>query len=60
MARRSRGGSKPFALSTVFYLFLILVAPLAFLSTANAQDDQVPLEDDVKGKDLGTGMEDPA
>lgn len=51
MAGRSRGSS----LIPLFYLLLIFVAPLAFLNTANAQDDQVPLEDDAKTKDLGTG-----
>lgn len=45
MARRSRGGTSPFAWSTVFYLLLVFIAPLAFLGTASAQDDQAPLQE---------------
>ncbi|KAI9842888.1 MAG: ATPase with role in protein import into the ER [Thelocarpon superellum] len=58
MARHSRSGS-PAAWSTVLYLLLIFVAPLAFLGTAHA-DDQAPLQDkaenygSVIGIDLGT------
>lgn len=51
MAGRSRGNSAPFAWTTVFYLLLVLVAPLAFLHTANAQDEQQPIRED-----LGDGM----
>lgn len=48
MAHRSRGGSTPFAWTTVFYLLLIFVAPLAFLQTANAQDEaQKPIREDL-------------
>ncbi|TID27641.1 immunoglobulin heavy chain-binding protein KAR2 [Venturia nashicola] len=55
---RSRGGSSSFGLSTLFYLFLVLCAPLFFTTLANA-DDQVPLKDNavtgpVIGIDLGT------
>lgn len=55
---RSRGGSSSFGLSTLFYLFLVLCAPLLFSTPANA-DDQVPLKDNavtgpVIGIDLGT------
>ena len=39
MASRSRGASKPFQWTTIFYLLLIFVAPLALLGTAHAQDD---------------------
>ena len=54
MAGHGRGSS----LLPIFYLLLIFIAPLAFLNTANAQDDaQVPLEDSdsIGNKDLGTG-----
>lgn len=48
----------PFTLSTIFYLLLVFVAPLALVNHANAQeDDQVPLQKDVGqviGIDLGT------
>lgn len=57
MAGRSRGGSTPFAWTTIFYLLLIFVAPLAFIQTARAEDDQAPLREDlgdVIGIDLGT------
>ncbi len=50
MAGRSRGGSTPFAWTTVFYLLLVLIAPFALLQTARAQDEQAPLKED-----LGTG-----
>jgi heat shock protein 5 len=55
---RSRGGSSGFGLSTIFYLFLVLCAPLLFSTLANA-DDQEPLKDNavsgpVIGIDLGT------
>ena len=53
MARRSRTsrGSSPAAWSTVLYLLLVLVAPLALMGTARA-DDQVPLQE--KAEDYGT------
>ncbi|MCJ1301721.1 ATPase with role in protein import into the ER [Hypocenomyce scalaris] len=57
MAGRSRQGSSPFAWSTVFYLLLVFVAPLAFLNTASAQNDQTVLQENygtVIGIDLGT------
>ncbi|KAL8957164.1 MAG: hypothetical protein Q9183_006130 [Haloplaca sp. 2 TL-2023] len=57
MSGRSRGGSAPFAWTTIFYLLFVFVAPLAFLQTANAQDEQAPLREDlgdVIGIDLGT------
>lgn len=52
----SRGGaSKPFAWTTVFYLLLVLIAPLAlFGNTAHAQDDSVEDYGTVIGIDLGT------
>ena len=49
MSGRSRGASSPFAWSTVFYLLLIFIAPLAFLNTASAQDDQKPLQTEIHG-----------
>lgn len=51
MAGSSRGGSTPFAWTTIFYLLFVFVAPLAFLQTASAQDEQAPLRED-----LGDGM----
>ncbi|KAI4131443.1 MAG: hypothetical protein LQ341_006361 [Variospora aurantia] len=57
MAGLSRGGSTPFAWTTVFYLLLVFVAPLTFLQTASAQDEQAPIREDlgdVIGIDLGT------
>ncbi|SLM36983.1 glucose-regulated protein [Lasallia pustulata] len=57
MARRSCQGSSPFAWSTVFYLLLVFIAPLAFLNTASAQNDQTVLQENygtVIGIDLGT------
>ncbi|MCJ1404483.1 ATPase with role in protein import into the ER [Xylographa trunciseda] len=57
MAGRSRGASAPFAWSTLLYLLFIFIAPLAFLNTANAQDEQKPLSEQlgtVIGIDLGT------
>lgn len=38
MARRSRLGSTPTAWSTIFYLLLVFIAPLAFINTAKAGD----------------------
>jgi heat shock protein 5 len=38
MAARSAQGSKPFAWSTILYLLLVFVAPLAFVNTAHAQE----------------------
>ncbi|KAI9734007.1 MAG: ATPase with role in protein import into the ER [Cirrosporium novae-zelandiae] len=53
MARQSRRASAPFAWTTVFYLLLVLVCPLAFLGTANAQNDNA-VQGPVIGIDLGT------
>lgn len=59
MARVSarQGAAKPFtAWTTVFYLLLVFIAPLAFLGTAHAQDDS-SVQDNygtVIGIDLGT------
>jgi hypothetical protein len=36
---QSRQGSTPFRWTTVFYLFLVLVFPLAFMNTAHAQEE---------------------
>ncbi|RHZ63364.1 hypothetical protein CDV55_106938 [Aspergillus turcosus] len=58
MARLSsrNGAAKPFtAWTTVFYLLLVFIAPLAFLGTAHAEEDSV--QDNygtVIGIDLGT------
>ncbi|MCJ1380076.1 ATPase with role in protein import into the ER [Xylographa soralifera] len=57
MAGQSRGASATFAWSTVLYLLFIFIAPLAFLNTANAQDEQKPISEQlgtVIGIDLGT------
>ncbi|MCJ1339569.1 ATPase with role in protein import into the ER [Bachmanniomyces sp. S44760] len=57
MAGLSRGGSSPLAWSTLLYLFLIFVAPLALVNTVNAEEEQKPLSEDVGtviGIDLGT------
>ncbi|MCJ1245255.1 ATPase with role in protein import into the ER [Trapelia coarctata] len=57
MAGRSRGASSPFAWSAVIYLLLIFIAPLAFMNTASAQDEQKPVQESlgkVIGIDLGT------
>ena len=50
MAGRSRGASAPFAWSTLLYLLVIFLAPLALLNTAHAQEDQKPLQENY-----GTG-----
>ncbi|KAI9894004.1 MAG: ATPase with role in protein import into the ER [Vezdaea aestivalis] len=54
MARRLRaGGSSPAAWSTIFYLVLVLVAPLAFMKSAKA-DDQTPIQQNYgKGQCVG-------
>ncbi|OJD10112.1 chaperone DnaK [Emergomyces pasteurianus Ep9510] len=59
MSRMSRrdASSSPFAWTTVFYLLLVFIAPLALLGTAHAEGDQAPLKEDygtVIGIDLGT------
>ncbi|PLB55607.1 78 kDa glucose-regulated protein precursor [Aspergillus steynii IBT 23096] len=57
MARWSspNGAAKPFAAwSTIFYLLLVFIAPLAFFGTAHAQDDSVDSYGTVVGIDLGT------
>jgi heat shock protein 5 len=49
------GASKPFTWTTVFYLLLVLIAPLAlFGTTAQAQEDSVENYGTVVGIDLGT------
>lgn len=49
MARsRSRGGSTTW--TTLLYLLLVFVAPLAFLGTAKAAEDQKPLQEYGTGK----------
>lgn len=42
MARGSRldNQSKPFAWTTILYLLLVFIAPLALLGTANAEEEQ--------------------
>ena len=58
MARLSsrNGAAKPFtAWTTIFYLLLVFIAPLAFFGTAHAEEDSV--QDNygtVIGIDLGT------
>lgn len=56
MVSRSRGGSAPFALTTIFYLLLVFVAPLALIGQVHAEDDAASREDlgTVIGIDLGT------
>ncbi|PYH91418.1 dnaK-type molecular chaperone bipA [Aspergillus ellipticus CBS 707.79] len=58
MARISpQGAAKPFtAWTTIFYLLLVFIAPLAFLGTAHAQDENSTQESygTVVGIDLGT------
>lgn len=54
MARRSGSGASPAAWTTVFYLLLLFIAPLAFLNTANAEADQKPLQDNTT-ENYGTG-----
>ncbi|MCJ1369508.1 ATPase with role in protein import into the ER [Loxospora ochrophaea] len=60
MAGGSRRRSSPLAWSTVFYLLLVFVAPLAFLNQASAQEQTVLENEDtskygtVIGIDLGT------
>ncbi|KAL6234744.1 hypothetical protein BDW75DRAFT_158894 [Aspergillus navahoensis] len=59
MARSSsgRGVAKPFATwTTVFYLLLVFIAPLAFFGSAHAQEDDSVQENygTVIGIDLGT------
>ncbi|KAL1970009.1 hypothetical protein VTN77DRAFT_6414 [Rasamsonia byssochlamydoides] len=58
MSRSSRlgGASKPFAWTTILYLLLVFIAPLAFLGTAHASEDQSVQENygTVIGIDLGT------
>ncbi|KAJ5923188.1 Heat shock protein 70 family [Penicillium verhagenii] len=49
------GASKPFAWTTVFYLLMVLLAPLALFSgSAQAQDNGVEEYGTVIGIDLGT------
>jgi heat shock protein 5 len=59
MARTSgRGAAKPFAAwTTIFYLLLVFIAPLAFFGSAHAQDDDSSVQENygtVIGIDLGT------
>ncbi|KLJ08900.1 glucose-regulated protein [Blastomyces silverae] len=59
MSRMSRrdASSSPFAWTTVFYLLLVLIAPLTLLGTAHADADQAPIKEEygtVIGIDLGT------
>ncbi|KAI9835890.1 MAG: hypothetical protein M1819_001788 [Sarea resinae] len=57
MAGPRRTGSSPVAWSTIFYLLLVFIAPLAFLTPAGAED-QAPSDSanygTVIGIDLGT------
>lgn len=59
MARMSThgGASKSFAWTTIFYLLLVFIAPMALLGTVRAEDEQAPLQENygtVIGIDLGT------
>ncbi|EED23348.1 Hsp70 chaperone BiP/Kar2, putative [Talaromyces stipitatus ATCC 10500] len=58
MARGTRldGQSKPFAWTTILYLLLVFIAPLALLGTAHASEEQNVTENygTVIGIDLGT------
>ena len=47
MTGRSRGGSSPLAWTTILYLILVFVAPLALVQTARAEDEQAPLREDL-------------
>lgn len=52
-----RGAAKPFAAwTTVFYLLLVFIAPLAFFGSAHAQADDAVQDNygTVIGIDLGT------
>ena len=53
MVGRSRGGSAPFAWTTIFYLLLVFVAPFVI---GHAEDEKASREDlgTVIGIDLGT------
>ena len=59
MARHTRTESR-FAWSTIFYLLLVLIAPMVFLGTGAKAQDQQPMTGDkavsgpVIGIDLGT------
>lgn len=55
MVGRSRGGSVPFAWTTIFYLLLVFVAPLV-IGEVHAEDEKALREDlgTVIGIDLGT------
>lgn len=52
MARIShQGAAKPFtAWTTIFYLLLVFIAPLAFFGTAHAQDETSPQDSYGTGK----------
>lgn len=51
----ANGASKPFAWTTVFYLLMVLLAPMALFSgSAQAQDNTVEEYGTVIGIDLGT------
>lgn len=55
---RTRGSSSSFAWSTIFYIALVLFAPLLLSQTARAEE-QVPLNDTKitgPGKQLQTGV----
>lgn len=52
-----RNGNSPFTFTTIFYLLLVFIAPLAFLGTANAADETPSNNSEygtVIGIDLGT------
>ncbi|KAI7978432.1 hypothetical protein EIK77_001956 [Talaromyces pinophilus] len=54
MARGTRldGQSKPFAWTTILYLLLVFIAPLALLGTAHASEEQNVTENYGTGKSL--------
>lgn len=48
------GASKSFTWTTVFYLLLVLIAPLALFGTPAHADESTDIEGPVIGIDLGT------
>lgn len=50
----SHGASKSFTWTTVFYLLLVLIAPMALFGTTANADESSEIEGPVIGIDLGT------
>lgn len=59
MARGTRldSQSKPFAWTTILYLLLVFIAPLALLGTAHASEEQNVTDNYGTGKLPGIGHE---